>query len=607
MKHSRSWRYTKLIQIVGKLIRRVIKKLSGKKITNLYKVMTNQEKEFSKLEKGKKGKGKKVQQQARRCIENIEKRLYGLGFTELPLSELKFFYEDKSKPVMRRYAAFELARWYANQYDKEGAQLSLKILKVAKEGETDATRLRQIAILEIEYREILGDKDASLKVVDNAIKSLGTDPNLLLAAANLETTLAGRIKWINRSLESYGISHISYDPYFLEPSMDSLRPGEIIRKKELIDTNKPLVSVIVPTYNAEKTIGYALDSILNQIWLNLEIIVVDDCSNDNTVHVVEGYVTKDSRVQLIKAEENMGPYVARNLVLKKVTGEFVTTHDADDWSHPEKIDIQVSHLMGNPSVIGNTSQMARTYPDLKFYRGNSPGILISRFPCSFMFRRKPVIETIGFWDCVRFAADTEYIRRTKKAFGKDTVVHLHTGPLTFYRQSFDSLSGNQVFGHPGYYMGARKEYFEAQTYYHNNARNLYYSFPQKTRLFPVPEPMWIEREELSRSGRRHFDIIIISDFRKMGVSGNNNLEEIRTQKMLGNRIGLIQMYDYNLNPNKVVTPQVREVIDGDLVQMIVYGEKVSCGLLIIPDLRVLQEKQRYIPDVQAHNVRLGEP
>jgi len=221
-----------------------------------------------------------------------------------------------------------------------------------------------------------------------------------------------------------------------------------------------------------------------------------------------------------------------------------------------------------------------------------------------MFCREPVMKIIGFWDCVRFGADNEYIRRIKKSFGKDSVVDLSTGPLTFYRQTTNSLTGNRVFGHPGFYMGARKEYYEAQTYYHNTTNSLFYNFPQKVRPFPVPEPMWPIREVIGPSGRRHFDVILASDFRLNGGSVNSSLEEIKTQKKMGISTGLIQLYDYNFNPKRKILPQLRAVIDGTLVQMLVYGEKVSCDLLIVRYPPVLMEKQRYVPNVEANDIRV---
>ncbi len=145
------------------------------------------------------------------------------------------------------------------------------------------------------------------------------------------------------------------------------------------------MTVIIPAYNVEHVIRSSLDSVLAQTWTNLEIIVVDDCSTDTTVEIVKTYVQRDARVQLIRTETNSGPYVARNLALSQATGDFVTVNDADDWSHPKKIETQVQHLIENPSVIANTSQQARATESLRFYRRGKPGEYIFANLSSLMF------------------------------------------------------------------------------------------------------------------------------------------------------------------------------------------------------------------------------
>ncbi len=591
LQHSKIWRSTAPIR----------------KFVALFKIISfSRNKGILKYVKAKitnKEKRQRLRNKEKKEMDKIKGRLYNLGFTERPLLELEAIYGDKSKPDMSKHAAFELARWYANQHNAWGAQRSLEILPAAKEGETNPIRLRHIAIIEAECQEALGNKEAGREVIYNAINSLGEESNLYFAAANFETNSEGRISWINRALQLHNTSPISYNPAFTELSMAGLKPGKEMNKKDQVSANYPLVTIIVPAYNAEPNISNAIESILVQTWSNLEVLVVDDCSNDNTVAVVERYANKDTRVKLIKAEENMGPYVARNLALKNARGEFITTHDTDDWSHPEKIETQVRHLLDNPSVMGNTSQMVRTHPNLKFYRGNNPGNLVFKFISSFMFRRSPVMDKIGFWDCVRFGADNEFIRRIRKVFGENAVIDLSTGPLSFYRKSEDTLTGGNAFGHPGFYMGARKEYFEAQTYYHEKATNLNYNFPQQSRPFPVPEPMW-PRREVKEGGQRYFDVIIVSDFRMYGGSVNSCVEEIKAQKKMGLRTGLLQMCWYNIEPQREILPNVRDLVDGEEVQIIVYGEKVSCGLLILRYPPILQEKQRFLPDVEANEVKV---
>lgn len=96
----------------------------------------------------------------------------------------------------------------------------------------------------------------------------------------------------------------------------------------------PAVSVIIPLYNAEKYIGKCLDSILNQTFQNFEVIVVDDCSTDNSVEIVKSYEPKfGGQMTLLKTEKNSGGggYVPRNIGLQFSHGEYIFFVDADDF------------------------------------------------------------------------------------------------------------------------------------------------------------------------------------------------------------------------------------------------------------------------------------
>jgi glycosyltransferase involved in cell wall biosynthesis len=531
----------------------------------------------------------------------IKNRLYALGFTERALKDLQNLATDSSYPALQSRAAWQLSLWYADQYSEKGARQCLELLSVALQGENGLVRPRQVAILEAECQEVLGNLEAAHLAISRALE-LGPHADLFLARANLEASAPAKIEWINKALELHGIPKISFDASASRPLLDALRPGQ--DKQEQVEVSSGTkVSVIIPVYNAEDTIQTALDSVLSQTWTNLEVLIVDDCSIDDTVPVVEDYVRRDSRVQLIRTKLNGGPYVARNLALKTATGAFVTCHDADDWSHPEKIEEQARHLLKNPPAIGNTSQQARATSDLRFYRRGKPGFYILRNFSSFMFRREPVMDAIGYWDCVRFGADDELIRRVKKMFGEESVVDKQTGPLSFQRQSSSSLTGHEAFGYHGTLRGARKEYFESQTHFHDTSENLRYEFSQDGRPFPVPEPMWPAREA-KKGERRHFDVILVSDFRLSGDTTSSNMEEIKAQTRMGLRTGLIQMSQYDLDPSRRINQKIREVLDGERVQMLVYGEKVSCDTLILRHPPILQEWQQFVPDVEAANVHV---
>ena len=536
---------------------------------------------------------------APRRIGMIRSKLYSLGFVDRALEELHYLAVDRTRPAQRKLAAWELSLWYANQYSEEGARQSLELLPVVLQDEDDPARVRRAAIIEAESQNVLGNVDAAKLAVSRVLER-EPHADLFLARANLEGSVPEKMEWINEALRLHGIPEISYDVSPGQQLFDSLRLRQGTQDRvEVSGTVK--VSVLIPAYNAEDVIRTALDSLLCQTWTNLEVLVVDDCSTDSTASLVEGYAEKDSRVHLIRSEANSGTYVARNLALEAATGEFVTCHDADDWSHPEKIERQARHLLSNPSVMGNTSQHARANADLEFDRRGNPGFYIFKSMSSFMFRRELVMETLGYWDCVRFSADGEFTKRVKRIFGDESVVDLPTGPLSFLRQSGSSLTGHEAFGMRGPLKGARKEYRDAYTYFHDSAESLRYKFSQSGRPFPAPEPLW-PRREVKGAERRHFDVVLVSDFRLPGGTTSSNVEEIKAQKRMGLRTGLIHMQRYNFNPYIPINWKIREMQDGDAVQMLVYGEKISCDVLIARYPPSLQDLQKFVPDVEAANV-----
>ena len=524
--------------------------------------------------------------------------LYDLGFTSRALADLEQLRSDTDDSYIQRAIAWELALWYANQSTADGARQALENLEVVINGETNPDQLRRAAIIQAECYERLDLITEGKKVIDNQL-TLAKHPDLYLARANLAETIAERTMWINKVFALYDLQPIS----FTASDKDVVTYDDLATEEPTNSfTDGPKVSIILPAYNSETGIRIAIESILTQTWKNIELLIVDDCSTDRTKEVIQSYMEDDSRIRLFSTPQNSGPYVARNIALQNATGEYVTVNDADDWSHAEKIATQVQHLIDNPDVIANTSEHARLTEELKLYRRGTPGTYIFPNMSSLMFRRKPVVEKLGYWDSVRFAADGEFKRRLLNVFGKQRVIDLSTGPLSLPRQSLSSLTGSSAFGYSGFFMGARKEYVESFTYFHQQSDTLYYGFPEQERPFPVPEPMWPRRED-KQSGRRHFDVVIGTDFRL----GDSDLKVIKRMihihKQHGLRTGLVQISRYHLGKRKApFNAGIRELIDGTDVHMLVYGERITCDVLLIKHPPVLQEKQHYLPTIEPKTV-----
>ena len=113
--------------------------------------------------------------------------------------------------------------------------------------------------------------------------------------------------------------------------------------------NQPLVSVIIPCFNREDYIRETVDSVLNQTYSNIELVVVDDGSADSSFSILESY---GDRIKLLhhSGHQNKGQAAAINVGLRVVAGEFVAILDSDDLFMKEKIEKQVDYLVGHPSI-----------------------------------------------------------------------------------------------------------------------------------------------------------------------------------------------------------------------------------------------------------------
>lgn len=98
-----------------------------------------------------------------------------------------------------------------------------------------------------------------------------------------------------------------------------------------------MISVIVPVYNSEKYIEQCIQSILAQSYTNLEIILIDDCSDDQSLHICQAYAAKDNRIRILCNSYNHGQVYSYTKGIKNALGEFIAFVDSDDWIAPTMI------------------------------------------------------------------------------------------------------------------------------------------------------------------------------------------------------------------------------------------------------------------------------
>ena len=111
-----------------------------------------------------------------------------------------------------------------------------------------------------------------------------------------------------------------------------------------MQNHKYLVSVVMSAYNSEKTLGEAIKSILNQSYENIELLIIDDFSSDNTFKVCKEFSRIDNRVKVFQNKENLGLTKSLNYLIKKAEGKYIARQDSDDISNKERIKKQIDFI-----------------------------------------------------------------------------------------------------------------------------------------------------------------------------------------------------------------------------------------------------------------------
>jgi glycosyltransferase involved in cell wall biosynthesis len=177
----------------------------------------------------------------------------------------------------------------------------------------------------------------------------------------------------------------------------------------------PLVSVLITVYNREKYISAAIESVLNSTLIDFELIVVDDCSKDNSYLIAKEYGSIDSRVTVYQNEVNLGDYNNRNKAAGYAVGKYLKYVDADDLIYPHGLDVMVSAMESFPdSVLGTQSNLRQD--DLPYpFSINPQESFLSHFlyggtflsgPTGVIIRRD-IFNEVGGFSGARYVGDTE--------------------------------------------------------------------------------------------------------------------------------------------------------------------------------------------------------
>ena len=132
--------------------------------------------------------------------------------------------------------------------------------------------------------------------------------------------------------------------------------AEEIKEETIIKNNEPLVSVIMPVYNAEEFLDKSVSSVINQTYKNLEILLIDDCSTDNSYDILKEYANKDNRIKLFHNKQNKHVSATRNVGIKNATGKYLYFIDSDDFIDNDYIEHLVKTAeKENADIVVNTN------------------------------------------------------------------------------------------------------------------------------------------------------------------------------------------------------------------------------------------------------------
>jgi len=210
---------------------------------------------------------------------------------------------------------------------------------------------------------------------------------------------------------------------------------------------EPLVSVLIPVYNAGRFLLPALQSILTQSYTNLEIIIIDDGSTDGCLRSIDKIA--DERVRIIKKRQNKGRASALNEGLRTLSGIFYATQDADDTSYPRRIELQVKAMHQNPEIaavftgydiiLDNRPMAPRfTSKDTLQCRKDIEDMRMPSHDPTAMYRVSKVKEIL-YEPSLKIAAGFDYILRTAEQHS----VMVLGECLYSYRVNFKSTTRSQ--------------------------------------------------------------------------------------------------------------------------------------------------------------------
>lgn len=460
---------------------------------------------------------------------------------------------------------------------QSGLQIfKLALLMYGEEALTDHQKLQYVeALAELEnYTE---QSELVRRFSIASIAPMQVDLMNLDRIAKMARTSTEWLDAINALYGSLGMSKISLDADDSLPLLDRLVAGARVK------VDGPRVTVIMPTNSPGPGIHTALRSLLQQTWSNLEILVVDDGSTEEYDEVFSELEDLSTSIRVIRQQANLGSYAARNVGLAEATGAFVTTHDDDDWSHPEKIATQATALMNDEAIAATTSAHIRTTEKMNFRRVNSQPRHLQTNYSSLMFRKR-VTDQIGQWDPSNRGSDTELAGRITQNFGKDSLLHFVDKPLSFSRVWDGSLTSGEMYR--GYFAYSRLLYrWSFRQWHRSMKRSGTKPVLDSTDPRPFAVPTTFE------PGDRHkdlgfFDVVYVTDFTQKARFVGRAMQELDTAVEFGLRVGYMHVDSPQTLKRADIPPKLFDLQLNGKVTQVADNNRAEIQLMVVYDASI---------------------
>lgn len=461
-------------------------------------------------------------------------------------------------------------------FDRDDA-ISILEKAIPEVGYSNSLRFRQLLIdllfaqrRYVEAHDALG-RSPDLMTIERGY--LGTD----LLNPFIASPFADRVGW----MEGFNRHFHAFD---LEPV--DLREGDgtpfdrVACRTGPSGIEGPLVSVIMTVYRtASVALVSAVNSVLSQTYQNIELVIVDDGSGEEYQEYINEVSKIDPRIRIELSERNEGTYVARNRGLSVAQGTYVTGQDADDWSHPRRIEHQVALLESEASIPGVRTSALFVSDYLVAGRvGYTP---LAPNASSFMARRADMGELGGYLRARR-ASDNELVRRFEAAYGSQ--VRDVPGPLSLCRVSPDSLSRSDF--RAGWRHPARSAFVHAYSLWHESANGDWNKLALQSSVSPVPIP---QRFRVN-VGTPEYDVVFMADWRHLEETQRSVLDEIEALRTTNLRLGILHVESSRFASTDAgaLCRPVQELINSAVVDQVLLDDSTKVRCLVVRQPSVLQ-------------------